>query len=188
MESICCLVYLARACKSYLLSTRTREERFPSESKKQCQKLFMLHLFINQTQTLSLPDSQSSSRFQPKLQRYPARMINQPISRPKATERSQGIKLPCFDKTLPYHPPLHRSSPSLLTTLSPKDQTCTALPLRPLASSTPNPNTIRYKSRIHTHCSLRPNHLTLFAASPAPNLLEGNVCAAPMLLSFTTSF
>lgn len=67
-------------------------------------------------------------------------------------------------------------------------QTCTVLVPLPLASSIPKPKTSRYKSRIHTHCSLRPSHLTLFATSAAPNRRAGSVCAVPMLLSLTTSF
>jgi hypothetical protein len=91
-----------------------------------------------------------------------------------------------YSKSPLPHTPLLSSLPLLTSNRTP--QTCTLLPLRPLASSTPNPKTSLYKSRIHTHCSFLPNHFTLFAASLAPSLFTGSVCAAPMLLSFTTNF
>jgi hypothetical protein len=50
------------------------------------------------------------------------------------------------------------------------------------------PNTNQYKSRNHTHYSLYFEHLTISAALEAPSLRPENLYAAPMLLSFTTSF
>ena len=114
------------------------------------------------------------------------------LNAPRPLTRSSRMKYVCM--IMPGSISAKKASPpppppsSLHHHPTPNPQTCTALPLRPLASSTPNPNTKRYKSLIQTHCSFLPSHLTLFAASPAPSLREGYVCTVPMLLSLTTSF
>jgi hypothetical protein len=149
-----------------------------SDVKARCEFVQTSRRKIKRTSIQPSPLNENSSPETPTL--YTTTTLQ---TKEKTAHRQIPIQLSKSRYRLPRIPLL---SPTTNFTYNP--QTCTLLPPLPHASSTPNPKTSLYKSRIHTHCSFRPSHFTLFAASAAPTLLTGSVCAAPMLLSFTTNF